>query len=86
MTTQRAPVVTDFATLARLKSMQQTVDGWHHEVSVGEIVAVGPTTLRAEFARLGLGSICKLVTGKAAGTLTESVAKRPSSAITSVRV
>lgn len=74
MSTQRPSVVTRFSTLDRLRAMHHTVDRWHHEVSVGEIIAVGSTTLKAEFARLGLGSICKLVTGKAAGTLTEVIA------------
>lgn len=74
MSVNQPTILTDFPHLDRLKTLQRAVATWRHEVSVGEIVSVGPTTLKAEFNRLGLGSICKLVSGKAAGTLTEVIA------------
>ncbi|MFK8053416.1 MAG: FliI/YscN family ATPase [Woeseiaceae bacterium] len=67
-------ITTKFETLDRLKKLSRQVDSWTHEVTVGEIVSVGPTTLKAEFHRLGLGAICRLLSGKSKGTLMEVIA------------
>ncbi len=73
MSVSQPVIITDFSNLARLEAAHQTLDSWSHEIPIGEIVSVGPTTLKAEFNQLGLGSICKLVSGKAAGILTEVI-------------
>lgn len=73
MTTQTHQTRTDFSHLERMQNAHRHMSGWNYLIKVGEIVTVGRTTLRAKCHRLGLGSICRIVSGDAVGTLTEII-------------
>ena len=58
----------------RLRCLSDAIENSDLTQRIGYVTAVGTTSLRAAFDRVGLGAICRVVSGHAAGLLGEVVA------------
>ncbi|MDJ0630842.1 MAG: FliI/YscN family ATPase [Rhodobacter sp.] len=74
MTASSPELVEAFGHAERLSRLPEMVDQLELARSLGYVIEVRGTTLRVRFQRLALGAICRLISGKATGTLAEVIA------------
>lgn len=74
MHTQAPAIARDFRHTDRIAAVVHDLAAFRKASALGYVIKVGATTLQAWFEGLGLGAICRLVSGDGAGTIAEVIA------------